>query len=260
MQRNRGFVSSRVNQWIGARPIQRENDPPSVILQNLVVDYDATNSASYPGSGTTWTDVAGTSTNLTLFNGANFVSGQDASINFDGVDDYAASASTPSELQGNPNLTVCAIMRRTGNMPSNNGTWGIGGDVSAQGICSWLNNRTNEITIDFWGLSTFSTGVTYPLNQWVFVVWQKAAGAFTRANCTIWVNNTKYTGNSLIVDRPETSTVPAINNVGISMARISPSYGTPFPLRISRFLVYDRVLTDAEVGTNFQLLRGNYGI
>lgn len=232
----------------------------SIITNNLLVHYDITQSSSYPGSGTTVFDLAGTQTNQTLYNGPSYISGTDASINYDGVDDYSSSGTTPIELQGNPSLTVSAFIKRTGTMSNNNGTWGIGGDISAQGICSWLNNRTNEIAIDFWGLSTFSTGQTYPLNQWVYAVWQKTPGSFTRDNTAIWVNETKYTGTNLIVDRPETATVPAINNTGITIAKISPSYATPFPFRMSNFLVYNRVLSDQEVLQNFNALRTKYGI
>jgi hypothetical protein len=233
---------------------------PEMITTNLIVDYDATNVSSYSGSGTIWTDIVTPSNNMTLYNGASFVSGTDSSINFDGVNDYASTGTTPTEFLGDPNLTICAFIKRTGTMSNNQGTWGIGGDVSAQGICSWLNNRSNEVAIDFWGMSTFSTGQTYPLNEWVFCTWQKTAGSFVRSNTSIWINSTKYTGTNLIVDRSETATVPAINNNGITLARISPSYSTPFPLRISRFFAYNRVLTDSEVLQNFNALRGKYGI
>lgn len=231
-----------------------------LVTNDLLVHYDITQAASYPGSGTTIFDLAGAQTNQTLYNGPSYVSGTDASINYDGVDDYSSSGATPSELQGNPSLTVSAFIKRTGTMVGNNGTWGIGGNAVAEGICSWINGRTNEICIDFWGLSTFSSGQTYPLNQWVYAVWQKTPGAFTRANTAIWVNQTKYTGTDLIIDRAESASIPALNNVGITIAGITPTYGTPFPFRMSNFLVYNRVLSDQEVLQNFNALRGRYSI
>jgi hypothetical protein len=44
---------------------------PSIITQNLVLCLDAANSKSYPGSGTTWTDLSGNGNTGTLMNGAN---------------------------------------------------------------------------------------------------------------------------------------------------------------------------------------------
>jgi len=42
---------------------------PSIITNGLVLCLDAANSKSYPGSGTTWTDLSGNGNNGTLVNG-----------------------------------------------------------------------------------------------------------------------------------------------------------------------------------------------
>ena len=47
---------------------------------------DAANKKSYPGTGTTWSDLAG-SNNGTLTNGPTFDSGNGGSMDFDGTDD-----------------------------------------------------------------------------------------------------------------------------------------------------------------------------
>jgi hypothetical protein len=43
-------------------------------------------------------------------------------IQFDGVDDYITTNTTPIELQGNPNLTVSGCFYRNSNLPVNTGT------------------------------------------------------------------------------------------------------------------------------------------
>ena len=134
-----------------------------------------------------WNDLTGTAYSASLINGPSFNSFQNGGyIAFDGVDDYATTFTTPPSLQGDPNFTVCAWMRRTGVAGGNTGTWGLSGN--GDGINSWWYNNANEIAIDTWGTSTFTTGVTYPLNEWVFVAWQKIAGDMTRANCILWRN------------------------------------------------------------------------
>jgi len=40
---------------------------PSIVTDGLVLHLDAGDSASYPGSGTTWTDLSGNGNNGTLF-------------------------------------------------------------------------------------------------------------------------------------------------------------------------------------------------
>jgi restriction endonuclease S subunit len=58
-----------------------------IVTDGLVFAVDAANYESYPGSGTTWTDLAGTS-NGTLTNGPTFNSENGGNIDFDGTDDY----------------------------------------------------------------------------------------------------------------------------------------------------------------------------
>ena len=59
-----------------------------IITDGLVIALDAANTKSYPGSGTTWSDLSGNSNNGTLTNGPTFNSGNGGSIVFDGTNDY----------------------------------------------------------------------------------------------------------------------------------------------------------------------------
>ena len=54
----------------------------------LVLNLDAGNSASYPGSGTTWTDLSGLGNNGTLMNGVTYSSSNGGALGFDGSNDY----------------------------------------------------------------------------------------------------------------------------------------------------------------------------
>jgi hypothetical protein len=220
---------------------------------------DAANTKSYPGTGTVWTDLSGNGNNGTLVNGPTFDSGNLGSIDFDGVDDYITTGTTPPQLQGNPSFTVSGWFYRNANLPANTGTWGFGGNVTNQGINSWWSNNNNEITIDTWGQATFTTGVSYPLQQWVYVTWQKIAGAMTRSNCILWRNLTSYTDNQLTILRNE-NVAPNINNNGITLARISTTYNVPVNIRISNFKVYNRILSATEILQNYNATKGRYGL
>ena len=61
---------------------------PKIITNGLVLYLDAANRNSYPGSGTTCTDLSGNNNNFTLVNGPTFSSGNMGNIVFDGTDDY----------------------------------------------------------------------------------------------------------------------------------------------------------------------------
>lgn len=239
---------------------------PSIVTNGLVFCVDAANPRSYPGSGTRWFDVTSNGNTSTLTNGPTYNSSNLGSITFDGIDDFSTSTPTPTILQGNPNLTVIGFYRRTGDF-SSKGFWGIGGSNAGgvgQGICNWNASNTNEITIDTWSQSTFTTGQTYPLNTWIGVAWRKVAGPMTRANCTISIFNgsvTNYTAGALTVLRSEAGTNPIINSIGgLTLGSISVDTGYCSPINVSNHYIYNRVLTDAEVLQNFNALRGRYGI
>jgi hypothetical protein len=60
----------------------------SIVTAGLVLNLDAGNPASYPGPGTTWTDLSGNGNNGTLTNGPTYSSANGGSIVLDGVNDY----------------------------------------------------------------------------------------------------------------------------------------------------------------------------
>ena len=65
------------------------NAGPDIIEDGLVLCLDAGNKLSYPGTGTTWSDLVG-SVSATLENSLNSTFSQDnlGNFDFDGADDY----------------------------------------------------------------------------------------------------------------------------------------------------------------------------
>jgi len=167
---------------------------------------------------------------------------------------YYHTDNTPNTLEGDSNFTVCGVFRRTATF-TQKGCWGIGGDTNNQGVCSWNSNNTSEITIDLWGASTFTSGQTYPADEWCFATWTKAAGVFSRANIAIWKNTTKYTGSDLSIIRGNESQVVNLNNNGLSVGSINDSNTYPCPIEIGFIIFYDRVLTDTEILKNFNFAK-----
>lgn len=228
---------------------------PGIPSNGLVFAVDAKNTKSYPGSGTTWKDLGpdkldGTITNAT-FNGTD-------AISFDGTGDLFNNADTPDTLQGNCNITVLGVFRRTANF-SQRGYWGVGGNLNLQGLCNWNYNNTNEVAIDLWGTSTFTTGRTFPLNEWHFAAWQKTAGAMTRANCILWSGLDSFTSTGLTVLRSESASSPNINNQGVTLGCISTATVYCASVDIGWFAVYDRVLSAGEVTGIYHSLQPRFG-
>ena len=122
----------------------------SVVTTNLVVHLDASNSSSYGGSGTTWTDLTG-GNNVTLVNGPTFNNGYGGSIVFDGTDDYAQSGTSSDLIIGTQDYTMSLWFKYD----------------SAKSEMVLMDNRTAD-----------SNGTTFTLIQ---------AGDFMRVN--VWEDN-----------------------------------------------------------------------
>ena len=227
----------------------------------------ATTFNPYYFGNTSWRDTSGNGYLSTLTNGPVFDNSNKGNIVFDGSNDFSTYTPTPTILQGNPNFTVIGFYKRTASF-SYKGFWGIGGSNAGgtrQGICNWNSGNTNEITIDSWGESTFTTGQTYPLNTWIGVAWRKIAGPTTRANCIISIfdgtNITHYTSTALTVLRAESATNLNINSIGgITLGSISVDTGYCSPVNIANHCIYNRILTDAEVSQNFQATKTRFGL
>jgi hypothetical protein len=74
------------------------------VSNGLVLCLDAANKRSYPGTGTTWTDLSGNSNNFSLINGPTFSNTNLGNIVFDGADDYLLISSLVWDY--NVNFTI----------------------------------------------------------------------------------------------------------------------------------------------------------
>ena len=60
---------------------------PNLVTDGLILYLDAANTRSYPGSGTTWSDLSSNGTDATLVNNTGLSGGH---MSFDGADDYVS--------------------------------------------------------------------------------------------------------------------------------------------------------------------------
>jgi hypothetical protein len=70
---------------------------PRIVTDGLVLSLDASDTNSYPGSGTAWRDLSGRNNNCSLVNGATFNTTNGSGISLDGVNDII---SVPKTLNG----------------------------------------------------------------------------------------------------------------------------------------------------------------
>jgi hypothetical protein len=225
---------------------------PQIVTNGLVLCLDAANTKSYPGSGTTWTDLSGNGNNGTLVNGV----GYDVdSLSFDGVNDYVlVNANTSSIPYGSSPRTV-SIWFYTNTTTwvenlSNLFFYGAGNDGNAFGI-DFSTYPSMEVYT--WGSETndFLFSTTYSQ-----VGWKNITVTYNGATTILIYENGVFT---------QTFALPSVRNTTTSdvyIGAINPSALDEwyYDGRIATTQIYNRALTATEIQQNFNALRGRFGI
>jgi hypothetical protein len=223
---------------------------PSMVAMNgaPVMCLDAGSKLSYPGTGTTWTDLSGNGNNGTLTNGPTFDSANGGSLVFNGTNQYATTGNSLIPTSSNPYSVNCWVYRSTVPLSycellSN---WGssFSGNSFFLGFYGYSGIDNIRFT-DSWSNSGVS--VSTQINKWFYL-----SGVSTVTNAYIYVNGqlagTKGSGLS------HSSTLPVV------IGRQGELSGEYFPGKITGISIYNRALSATEISTNFELLRGRYGI
>ena len=227
---------------------------PSIITQNLVLCLDAANSKSYPGSGTTWTDLSGRGNTGTLTNGATYNSANGGSIVFDGVDDYGTIEANSSFQLGN-GYTLCAWVKSNNNPGNYAGICGTFDVIPSAYFGSNFSIQPSTQTFYFLvgGSSTYYIPAltTYTIGQWYYLI-----GTISGAECKFYINgtlNTTYT-------QPSASSAPGATTK-FKMGRFyQDTDNFYFNGNIATCKFYNRALSAAEVQQNFNALKGRFSI
>jgi hypothetical protein len=223
------------------------NYSPKIVTDGLVFAVDAANKKSYPGSGTTWTDLAGTS-NGTLTNGPTFDSGDGGSIVFDGSDDYASfSGFTSVASAGTISQWFKPAISWSNSNPSQT--------MRLSGIHSnWEFGRTNA---GVGGAFTFDLGaalsVTTAQRTWSNALWYNMVVTWDTSTNTSKV----YIGGTL------DNSGNATNSTSTGTFEIARSPGGTSQLwygNIASVKYYNRVLTSTEITQNYNALKSRFGL
>ena len=234
---------------------------PLIVTDGLVLALDAANSKSYPGSGTTWTDLSGNGNNGTLVNGVGYDSGNLGSLSFDGGNDRTL---LPTNFFPFPSLTTFTISLWFKTSQTNGGTLfgqqNTSNPSSAGGWAPVIYLLTDgRIRIEpFWTANI--NNAIYSSSALNDNNWHNIITTFNSGTNQLYVDgvyNTQQTGKTLT---SFTTTYYYIVGAGYAAVRsgIGPSYY--FSGNISNFSFYNRALTASEIQQNFNALRGRFGI
>jgi hypothetical protein len=243
---------------------------PSILTNGLVLALDAANSKSYPGSGTTWSDMSGNGNNGTLTNGPTFNSANGGTIVFDGVDDYVSLNNTIGNF-GTSDFTINFFFKTTElTSPSTFIAKSIGDSPTTD--YGWLvNNGSTGNNLGFavasvngsWGaagsysIQTSGANIRNGLWQMATIV-----GIRAQSNVSIYLNSITQTLQTY-VGAASFTTVGNISNTRIlNIAAESDVATSPYPIdaSISLVQIYNRALSASEVAQNYNAQKSRFNL
>ena len=203
-----------------------------------VLCLDAGSRLSYPGSGTTWTDLSGNGNTGTLTNGPTYSSANSGAIVFDGSNDYVDVPASAS-LNALTNFTFSAwvYFNTSGN---NNGFLFMSGNAAFE---FWRYIGKHRFYYQGVG---YDTTDNVPTGQWVLMTLTRSGSDFNQ-----YINST--------LSKTTTINATALPSAGYRIGAYA-SCGYNLNGSMGNASVYNRALSAAEISTNFNLLRGRYGI
>jgi hypothetical protein len=242
---NRVLTPTEILQNYNATKVKFE----TTVQSGLVLNLDAGNTNSYPGAGTTWTDLTGNNNNGTLVNTPTFDSVNGGSIVFDGVNEFADLGNILNYTSENFTFSYWVnFIKLTTNQVNQGpiiiykGSFNVNGyydQINADGRVTFVTNSPSNI-----GSQTSSgeiiTGNTYNI-------------CYTRngTSIRIYINGVDKTMIGGVHQNPITS------NNNFRLCNYQNNYILS-NVRLFNFINYNRALSPQEVLQNYDATKGRY--
>lgn len=242
-----GILNWLVLQNYNANLIERNIN---IVTTNLVYYLDAGNRSSYPGSGSTWTDLMGSGKNITLYNSPAYSSANGGYLTF-----LPASSQYGESLSSFPTYTRFTLEVWHYYTGTNTGTYPCIVTEIYPGTTSQINYllygypTTTAVYVAFFNGAFQSSGSWTPTaNNWYHIV-----GTYDGANLQLYINGT------LTVTTANTAT-PASSTAGFRLMRCWDTNTYYWGGRLAVYRLYNRALSASEVSQNFNASRTRFGL
>ena len=227
--------------------------PAAAVTSGLVMLLDAGDTASYPGSGTTWTDTIG-SKEFTLFNGPTYNSANGGYINF-----VAASSQYGYATSFGSALTQYTVEvwhkfdgTLTGAAPV---LFGEGRGTYSNFMMGTTAGRTAPLKIQggFWN-GAWQQGTTDPGDYF-----QPANGWYQFVNTYDGAQIKFYANNTLRITKTPSNFTIASSGLGLNIMRRQDAFNY-WGGGMSIIRVYNRALSAVEIEQNWTANRSRFSI
>jgi hypothetical protein len=243
-------------------PAQSGGGGGGIVTSGLIIQLDACNASSYPGSGTTWSNLQTTSYgNGTLTNGPTFTAAAPTYFNFDGTDDYVNIADNAAIRPSVGGAVTGIIWAYITSYVSQDGLISKQFGAPTYDGFSLVMNTNNRMQLNMNGGSingNYVSGTTnnFSLNTWTMFTCIPRFGGGAVNPSLVYVNTTQVVSAS----NGELS-IPS-NNAPLQLVN-GIQEGTPNPhpaCRVGSFYYYNRALAGSEISTMYGITRTRYGV
>ena len=232
------------------------NGGPNIIEDGLVLAIDAANKKSYPGSGTTFTDLTRNDNNGTLQNAPTYSTNDLGTLSFNGTDEYIDfSATSTTNIRGS--ITAAMFCK-------SNGVSSTAWSIYWSGVSKYnqfiLGPNSNNYKMSF----LVHSGTWYPTDynsrDWGqsgidIRDWHYYTGVYNNSTGMLYLYVDGVEEDSADIGSLTLSDDP--NSFVIGKRDVSTDY---LNFTLSHAQIYNRALSQQEVLQNYNALKGRFGL
>lgn len=253
-----------------------------IVTNGLVLALDAADRNSYISGSTTWFDVSGNNNNGTLTNGPTFSSTNGGAIVFDGTNDYVEMTTRNTNLEFQPTQPYSVFtwfrgpVAQSGAVVAN-----MNGNSPFPGWDLWFNNSSTANTIAMHLISSWSANAikirvdfnyAANLNQWINFGYTYDGSCPTTSGTSLtsvnfYLNGSLYTTGKAMADSTdgfntssETITYDTNQRFRVASRWVSGTSNSPVSATIPSALVYNRILSAAEILQNYNAQKTRFNL
>ena len=235
---------------------------PRIVTDGLVLCLDAANKRSYPGAGTTWSDLTKNNHNGTLVNNASFNSGNGGGIVLDGTDDYVEisdfeSVDSPSDVSFSCTLKIDDLSTDRDILSK-----GPHNDSAGTAILLWF-----DTAVGGGQQAGNSNAISVLSNNGGNLVWVSSANNIISADEIFTVDVTidasigkisLYKNSEFLVSYTNSNYPGMPNNSSNFRLGVDNGLHKDLPGKFYFFRIYNKCLSASEVQQNYLATQGRY--
>lgn len=227
-----------------------------IVTDSLNLWYDAGDTASYSGSGSTVTDLSGNGRNGTLYNGVGYSSTDGGgTFTFDGSNDYISATTGASAGDWEHSINFWFKMNQAQSAMSARQNPIQIGNVNTTSQYSAYDISSSNINWYFYSNDTrYTASNLFASSTWYNVCLTYAGGGGTSTNKKMYINNTNYGFNT-----SGSGNLNIASNATINIGRDGPRNTAYLNGKIALVQIYSKNLSASEVDQNYNYYKARFG-